>query len=178
MKTCTKCKRELPLSDFYIVRKANRPKPGVSPRCKTCISAYAKAYRDANVEWLRDHVRMRRDLSPEYRRKQAAAERQARYRRLYGATVDELKQMLDEQGGQCAICERPLVWTDRRRHVDHVNTTSGPQVRGILCRKCNNGMGFFNHDPALLLRAVEYLNAWALGQIQTPAQKAKAVTNG
>ena len=38
-------------------------------------------------------------------------------------------------------------------HIDHWQT----DVRGILCVRCNNGLGQFKESPELLLRAAEYV---------------------
>ena len=72
-------------------------------------------------------------------------------KRQYGMTPDDYIQKLNEQGGACAIC----------RHVfpslviDHDHDTG--EVRGLLCHKCNVGMGHFNDNIELLSHAVIYL---------------------
>ncbi|HEY2267528.1 MAG TPA: endonuclease domain-containing protein [Streptosporangiaceae bacterium] len=45
-----------------------------------------------------------------------------------------------------------------RPHADHdpVNGQRG-EFRGILCGRCNIGMGQFDHDPARLRAAADYL---------------------
>ena len=43
-------------------------------------------------------------------------------------------------------------------HLDHDHDTG--QLRGFLCVSCNQGLGQFREDPALLLRAVVYLRQW------------------
>lgn len=40
-------------------------------------------------------------------------------------------------------------------HIDHCAVTN--TFRGILCIKHNTGLGKFNHDPAMLRKAAEYL---------------------
>ncbi len=48
-------------------------------------------------------------------------------------------EMLDAQGGHCALC--PTKPKTRRLHVDHDHTTIGPdghvRIRGLLCYSCN-----------------------------------------
>ncbi len=58
------------------------------------------------------------------------------------------------QRGKCAICERPM--KDRRATtIDHCHVTK--RVRGLLCTRCNPGLGFFGDDPKLLRRAAVYV---------------------
>jgi hypothetical protein len=74
--------------------------------------------------------------------------------KLYGITVDQLLAMEAESGGVCAICGRPP-GPGSRLNVDHDHSTG--QVRKLLCRPCNQGLGFFRDDPTLLDAAASYL---------------------
>lgn len=82
-------------------------------------------------------------------------------RSKYGVTVEDYARMLAEQGGVCAICQRPervrARGSDRPRllSVDHDHATG--EVRGLLCHACNTAIGHLAEDPALFARAVEYL---------------------
>lgn len=58
-----------------------------------------------------------------------------RLRRTYGITLAQYEQMLADQGGGCAICERPASSMPTRLHVDHDHKTQ--LVRGLLCWWCN-----------------------------------------
>jgi hypothetical protein len=90
---------------------------------------------------------------PEYKR-------EYRLQLDYGMSHDDLLAMLTAQGNQCAICGYGLVreadYRERREFaVDH-DATSG-KVRGLLCHRCNKGLGFFKDDPCLLSNAIVYL---------------------
>ena len=50
MKTCTKCKEEKELTEFY---KNCTAKDGFRPHCKACVSAHAKKYKEKNPEKVR-----------------------------------------------------------------------------------------------------------------------------
>jgi hypothetical protein len=67
-------------------------------------------------------------------------------KRRYGITLDERNAM----GDRCYICG-----SQYDLHVDHDHRTG--KVRGILCRRHNLGLGHFDDDPLMLLRAVDYL---------------------
>ena len=73
-------------------------------------------------------------------------------KRTYDLSTKEYDKMYQEQNGRCAICDAP--------HdvlcVDHNHTTS--EVRGLLCKNCNSGIGKLSDSPALLHRAISYLN--------------------
>jgi hypothetical protein len=80
------------------------------------------------------------------------------HRRAAGVTQEVAERMLADQGGQCAICRRPALDGDAKWQVDHCHSTG--QIRGILCHHCNLGIGHFNDDPAILARAIAYLQKW------------------
>jgi hypothetical protein len=75
---------------------------------------------------------------------------------LYGITAEEYTALLEAQGNRCAIC-RSDEWPgkDNQPHVDHCHV--GGQVRGLLCGRCNNGLGQFKDDPVVLRAAAAYL---------------------
>jgi len=81
----------------------------------------------------------------------------ARYKRhlksRYGITVAEYNEMLLSQGGRCKICEQEC--SSGTLSVDHDHVTD--EIRGLLCRKCNAGLGNLGDTLALLERAVLYL---------------------
>jgi hypothetical protein len=64
--------------------------------------------------------------------------------------------MVANQRSLCAICEtaepatRSGTW-----HVDHCHTSG--KVRGLLCTRCNIGLGQFQDDPERLRAALLYL---------------------
>ncbi len=76
----------------------------------------------------------------------------------YGITPEDFERMHKEQKGRCRICKRTAEeaggrWP--RLHVDHCHTTG--KVRGLLCSKCNTGLGMFQDSPERLENAVMYL---------------------
>lgn len=79
----------------------------------------------------------------------------------YGITRGQWDEMFAAQGERCAICgsdEPNGRWcTDH----DHACCPDGPScgncIRGILCLKCNSGLGHFDDDPERLRAAIAYL---------------------
>lgn len=74
----------------------------------------------------------------------------------FGITKAEEDRLLAEQGGVCAICTGSI--SDKRGygpHIDHDHETG--EVRGILCIRCNNGLGLFKDNIELLRAAADYL---------------------
>jgi hypothetical protein len=68
--------------------------------------------------------------------------------REYQLTPFDWYLLLDQQDGRCAIC-RCLPGKERRLAVDHDHRccpgkrSCGKCVRGLLCPRCNQGVGFF-----------------------------------
>lgn len=78
----------------------------------------------------------------------------------YGITAEYAYELLDNQGGCCAVCGQSVSFgrdTPRREQacIDHCHNSG--DVRGILCSKCNSGLGMLNDDPSILSKAIEYL---------------------
>jgi hypothetical protein len=74
---------------------------------------------------------------------------------------EEGRRIFDAQNGKCAICNESLgdLKNDRvpsEAKLDHDHETG--RIRGVLCDKCNRGLGFFKDDPKRLRDAVAYLN--------------------
>lgn len=77
-------------------------------------------------------------------------------RRVYGITLQEYDDMLYEQGSGCAICgTKNDVVEGRRLAIDHCHDSG--KVRGILCAKCNKGLGLFCDSVENLESAIKYL---------------------
>lgn len=81
--------------------------------------------------------------------------RNSRYKRYYGISLDEREAMLAQQGHKCKICRVSLVTISRNTHIDHCHKTG--KVRGILCSQCNKALGLFKDDPHLVGKALMYL---------------------
>lgn len=86
--------------------------------------------------------------------------RRQKLRKAYGISLEEYEQMFLTQGGKCKICGdskelRPENKTEGL-YVDHCHSTN--IVRGLLCSRCNAGLGQFRDNPVFLKSAMEYLD--------------------
>lgn len=73
-------------------------------------------------------------------------------KRLYGLDEAEYRQMVDAQGGMCAICE-----STKRICIDHDHSTGA--VRKLLCDMCNKALGLAEDNPSRLRAMADYLEA-------------------
>ncbi len=141
---CCRCQEFKPLSEFGALKSALH---GVRSNCRPCEAEKFREWRDRNPD---------KDLNTLLRRK-------------FGITVEQYRVMLAEQGGICAICGEPPTddnsgrWVKQRRGtrakprliVDHDHVTG--QVRGLLCGRCNTGIGMLQDDPIIVRFALKYL---------------------
>ena len=168
-KTCSRCKQEKTADSFYR-RKMN--KDGMALYCKKCA-------RDIEIKCLENNrsknlktgfvekqltcrickqVKSSKLFYRDVRRKSgfegACKSCHSLLHRfgLYGISLENIKGLLQEQDEKCAICNSVL---DNHFHIDHCHKTNF--VRGILCNRCNVGLGMFSDNPALLQSAVSYL---------------------
>jgi Recombination endonuclease VII len=116
--------------------------------------ASGRAYKKAHREEINEQDRVKRASDPEHREK-VRARSPAKWRKFaYGLSTEDYDRMLSRQNGACGICKLTFQETPC---VDHCHATR--LVRGLLCRRCNTGLGCFNDDPSLLRAAAVYLEA-------------------
>lgn len=132
MKTCCDCIESKPLDEFH---KNARGRDGYSSRCKLCNGV-------ASRRWAIDH--------PEA----MTISRRKKTLKAYGLTPESYQTLYDSQDGQCPICQEALIVAN----IDHNHITN--ETRGILCPKCNRGLGMFGDDADTLRRAAVYLDLY------------------
>jgi len=132
MKLCLGCNQEKP-RDAYYPRK-NRTN-GLESRCKDCYKVYKTKYRNNNKELIRAQNK----------------------RRVPGWDLDRYNTQLAVQGNVCAICKSSEP-AGKDWCQDHNHETNAP--RGLLCVRCNAGLGYFKDNPEYLQSAIQYLAIW------------------
>lgn len=144
-KKCGRCKVEQAITFF---NRNKRSKDGLANTCKSC----RQIYRQEHHKDKRIHTaRLKRQEDPERHQNHC---RKTIYAQRYGLTLEQFEILFKQQRGLCAICEKPEP-PIRRLAVDHSHTTG--VVRGLLCNKCNRGLGYFKDSCDLLSKAVIYL---------------------
>ncbi len=63
--------------------------------------------------------------------------------------------MFLQQNGNCAICGTNQSQLKRELALDHDHATG--KLRGLLCDRCNVGLGMFQDNKERLLQAIQYL---------------------
>lgn len=136
-KECTKCKGLFPSEAFG---KRERNPSGLRSWCKKCEHAYNKELRTRLLkeDYLGTRLKERRD----------------NLKRCYGISLEDYDVKLKEQNGVCDICGLECS-TGRRLAVDHDHSTG--KIRSLLCGNCNKGLGKFQDNPELLIKAADYL---------------------
>jgi protein-arginine kinase activator protein McsA len=156
MKRCANCRWFKPETEFS---KLSRAKDGLFYRCRECAAKQRKKYvtknREANKRWYEENkvtylANRTKKRTPEHTRRKWIWER-------YGLTDADYDALVEKQGGVCAICGQ----TDRDKplSVDHDHIDGG--VRGLLCFRCNMGLGLFGDMPTRLREAAQYLEEYA-----------------
>jgi len=110
-----------------------------------------KKYKEKNRELLREKNAVYRKNNPSVA---YLSRRKAQLKMRFNISLNEYDNLLDKQGGVCKICK-----TKESRKVlcvDHNHNTG--KIRGLLCSKCNRGIGLLGDNIDLLKVAIKYLS--------------------
>lgn len=144
MKRCNRCEKEKPKSDFFINKKRS---DGLQTYCKPCHLEYGRQ-RYANPDAYK-----RRQMNREiYKDRRKESSRKWYLKSNYGITEEKYLDLFATGFGKCWICKKS---TDYSLNVDHSHITGN--IRGLLCGKCNRGLGLFNDSKNIIISAAEYL---------------------
>src|SRR5262249_37696573 len=115
-------------------------------------------YQAAHRTEINAHKRHRYATDPEYRAKcrakHARNQRASLLKRL-GMSWLEYELRLILQNGACAICKKKPKYL---LCIDHCHRTG--KVRGLLCKPCNTGLGYYRDNPKFTQAATDYLTAF------------------
>ena len=131
-KSCSKCRHTKPLECFSLDRKT---KSGYYPYCKLCRKMASK-------ERLKNPKNKLLNIEKNLKKK-------------FGISLVQWDKIFESQNGCCKICDKHQLNFNTRLCVDHCHKTG--KIRGLLCDRCNKGLGMFNDREELLLKAIQYL---------------------
>ena len=118
----------------WICRRCGGTEQAKNGQCKACSKTYRQVYE------------------------KTPRRRASKFFRERGITIEQRDELCQKQNGCCAICGK-----HKALFADHDHSTGrgvngyGGSFRGLLCTKCNQGIGLFNDDPAILASAISYL---------------------
>lgn len=110
-------------------------------------NAFGRVYYKKNKERISKRNKMRAFNNP-------TLIREKHYIKKYGITLGEYNVLDESQNGLCAICRNPQN-NKKNLSVDHNHKTG--KVRGLLCHKCNVGLGMANDNVEVLESMISYL---------------------
>ena len=107
---------------------------------KEKLIKYGKEYKETNKEKLYNYYK---NYKVNYTLKK------------YNLTKEDYNKIIDLQNGKCKICKIDFN-VNQKPQIDHCHTTN--KFRGLLCKKCNVGLGMFNDNIELFKNCIEYLH--------------------
>lgn len=109
-KICSKCGRELPISQFY---KSKSRKDGLHPQCKECIKQYYTENKEAIAEYKKQYRQENKELIKQWYTKNE--ERMKQYRKENKETIaDYKKQWHTTLKGYCISIRSANIQHDRK----------------------------------------------------------------
>lgn len=138
LKRCPLCKEVKPLESFYTAGNSNG---GYASHCIVCSDLLR-----------RTNPKLQENRKESYRRDKDIL-RDKKLKKQFGISLLEYNQILNSQNNTCAICQE--IEKNKSLAVDHCHITR--KIRGLLCTKCNLGLGMFQENINLLQIAITYL---------------------
>ena len=148
LRHCAKCHLDKDQEVFY----KNRSRPdGLDEYCKGCRKESNSIYGKTSTGKATRKV----NRETYYSRHKTRLLAKTKYRK-HGIDQEQYDNMLAKQNGVCAICKKPENKKNTKKlSIDHYHKTN--KIRGLLCNKCNTGIGLLMDDPKILMAAVAYL---------------------
>ena len=173
VKRCSSCACTLPASDFA---KDSYAPSGLQANCRKCSSGIYQARKNSitlepvlmkrcpKCKLTLEAVRFASSPNSNDGLKAWCRECSSLHQieRIYGVTPDQYREMTKNG---CQVCG-----SFDKLHVDHDHACCfggsskkicGKCVRGILCERCNHGLGNFRDSPETMIAAIAYLRNYA-----------------
>jgi hypothetical protein len=182
-KICVNCTKDLPIGEFY---KRKNTSDGLMTSCKSCVkerlsdkeyntpeekicskckvtkfiiefskNAYKQdGHNSSCKQCASEYYKQRIINDPDFKSKNAASAREGwtkRHLKIYNLDKETFEKLISLG---CAICGGPP--NGRGRYaMDHDHDTG--KFRGLLCSRCNAGLGYFLDNVEVLEKALNYL---------------------
>jgi hypothetical protein len=146
----------------YYERNKEKIKARVNAQRKERVAKDPEGVRAKRRAKYYADVKKSRAYTNEWRKKNPEHARKSSLRRKFGLFVEHYEALLRSQKGGCAICGSQNL-NGKALAVDHCHKTG--KIRGLLCAKCNTGIGLFGDSIQLLKAAAEYVagdTSWRL----------------
>lgn len=141
VRQCKLCKQIKPLNqEHFKPTRQQKTAPSLQHTCRLCV-----------------RERINRRFKTLYQSEEYRSKFRANCRKYSSGFTPTLWAVaLSLQNHMCAICETDLkTMRSTRVHADHDHITRSP--RGVLCQKCNAGLGMFGDSIKNLRAAINYL---------------------
>ncbi len=139
-KSCSKCKEYKKANYFY---RNVKSKDKLTSACKKCIDKQQNEKAKSNKGWDTDK------------------QRDTRFKKQFGISLEEYNNFLEEQNYSCAICGKSEEDNKKRLAVDHCHKTN--KVRKLLCHHCNIALGMVQDNEEILISMISYLKEFNRG---------------
>lgn len=147
------------IKDYSCFGKDASSRDGYAYECKSCKNQRMRQYRPPLTEALKTRQKHYQEQEP-IKRKRTERACSRRFRSLgIDLTPDICIAKYNEQNRTCAICGMSETINSIALALDHDHTTGA--IRGLLCRKCNGGLGLFRYNPNFLRKAAVYLEKYS-----------------
>jgi hypothetical protein len=151
IKYCPQCKLKKDINEFHM---DNKEPDKHACYCTPCQRKYNKKQYEKHrtITLIR-----RRKVDKENRTKIRNRKRE----RDYNVSNEKYNNLKKQQDNKCAVCKEPF---NKEPHIDHDHNccpekskSCGKCIRGLLCTRCNCGLGLFRDNPIFLQNALNYI---------------------
>ena len=166
-KRCSSCQTIFEKSrsiQYEATRKSKRNPIILELTCMTCGKALTKRKLGAISKYCESCKETTTDSKGKKTKPQHVIDRSRKhhFKKHYGLTLDQRETLLQLQKGKCAIC-LDLETSDNFLQVDHDHSccpsakSCGKCIRGLICPRCNRGLGMMNDNAELASKLVRYI---------------------
>lgn len=135
----------------------HREKVRAAQQARRAANPETGAQNRASAAGSYQRKKERAEVDPVFREEWRLAQREVHLQKNYGLTSADYGRMYVEQGGGCAACGAPTSPDNPNGylHVDHSHVTG--EVRGLLCKPCNQALGLLEESVDRLMGLAAYL---------------------